>query len=103
MNKEHIILINSGNMFEGTCDQFEDCFFSFPDDLTIEEKLSEVKDWCNKEGYTFSWSYDLTPYQKADGSTWLGNQMIFAGSQKNRKTMGAENAIVCWLLINTAR
>lgn len=83
MNKEPIVLIDSGNMFEGTCEQFEDCFFSFPNDLTIEEKLSEIEDWCKKERYTFSWSYELTPYQKADGSIWLGDKMISTESRKD--------------------
>lgn len=76
MNKEPIILIDSGNIFEGTFEQFEDCFFSFPDGLSTKDKLSEIEDWYQEQKYTFSWSYELTPYQKADGSTWLGNQMI---------------------------
>lgn len=76
MDKKPIILIDSGNIFEGTFEQFEDCFFSFPDDLSTEDKLLEIKDWCQEQKYSFSWSYELTPYQKADGSTWLGTKQI---------------------------
>ncbi len=83
IDKESIVLVGSGDLFEGTCNQFEDCIFSFPDGLTTEEKLAEIENWCQEEGYSFSWSYELTPYQKADGSTWLGNKMISVGSPKN--------------------
>lgn len=83
MNIEPIVLIESGKLFEGTCNQFEDCFFSFPDDLSIEDKLTAIEDWCMKEKYSFSWSYELTPYQKADDSTWLGDKMISTESRKD--------------------
>lgn len=32
--------------FEGTFDQFEDCFFSFTDGLSIEQKIEAVKSWA---------------------------------------------------------
>ena len=40
-NMEKIYKINNGEMFEGTRDQFEDCYFSNANDYTI-------KRWCIK-------------------------------------------------------
>lgn len=40
--------------FEGTLDQFEDCFFSFPDGSSIEEKIEAVKAWACLSHNNFS-------------------------------------------------
>ncbi len=42
-----IILINEGNIFEGTIEQFKDNFF---DNATV----ATIGIWCNQNGYTFS-------------------------------------------------
>ena len=36
-----IIIIDSGATFEGTLEQFEDCFFS-------NAKYESIKEWCDK-------------------------------------------------------
>ena len=38
-NAEDIIIVENGDIFEGTRDQFRDCFFDNAND-------AEIKDWC---------------------------------------------------------
>ena len=38
-NAEDIIIVEKGDIFEGTRDQFRDCFFDNAND-------AEIKDWC---------------------------------------------------------
>lgn len=38
-------IINDGNMFYGTVDDFKDCFFDNANDETIS-------DWCEEMGFT---------------------------------------------------
>jgi hypothetical protein len=38
------IIVENGDLFEGTREEFMDCFFSNADDETI-------KDWCFDHGY----------------------------------------------------
>lgn len=44
MDLETRIVVDDGDMFEGTRGQFMDCFFSNADD-------EEIKDWCFTNGY----------------------------------------------------
>ena len=44
MNENTVIVIDDGDMFYGTVDQFKDCFFSNADEETI-------RDWANVNGY----------------------------------------------------
>jgi hypothetical protein len=43
MDLETWIIVDNGIMFEGTREQFMDCFFSNADD-------EEIKDWCFDNG-----------------------------------------------------
>lgn len=45
MNLETWILVDNGDMFEGTREQFMNCFFSNADD-------EQIKSWCLKNGYS---------------------------------------------------
>ena len=45
MNKNDYIKVADGEMFEGTRDQFRDCFF---DNATDDQ----IIDWCRHEGVT---------------------------------------------------
>lgn len=42
---EKIYLIDDGNLFQGTLDQFRACFFSNADEEMI-------RNWCNEQGFT---------------------------------------------------
>jgi hypothetical protein len=39
------ILVENGDMFEGTREQFQNCFFTNAYD-------SEIEDWCRQEGWS---------------------------------------------------
>lgn len=45
MNLETWIVVDNGDMFEGTREQFMDCFFSNADD-------EQIKNWCLKNGHS---------------------------------------------------
>ena len=45
MNLETEILVENGDMFDGTREQFMDCFFSNAND-------EEIKDWCSENGWS---------------------------------------------------
>jgi hypothetical protein len=44
---EAVICVNDGDVFEGTLDQFKDCFFS-------NATLELVTNWCEEQGYKLS-------------------------------------------------
>jgi hypothetical protein len=44
MNLETRIIIENGDVFDGTREQFMDCFFSNADD-------DKIKDWCIENGW----------------------------------------------------
>ena len=44
MDKTTIIKVDDGGMFEGSIEQFANCFFS-------NATLSTIQDWCAKSGY----------------------------------------------------
>lgn len=44
---DRIIIVEEGDVFYGTLEQFEDCFGSFDGN----EQL--MKDWADKDGYSF--------------------------------------------------
>jgi hypothetical protein len=46
LNTDHIMVDhNGGNIFDGTRDQFEECFFSNATD-------EQIVDWCRKTGFS---------------------------------------------------
>lgn len=47
MDLESYIIVEDGDVFQGTREQFMDCFFSNADD-------GEIKDWCFDNGWTLS-------------------------------------------------
>ena len=50
MNPNDKILVNDGGVFEGTREQFKDCFFSNADDV-------EIYDWAEDMGFTVEIEY----------------------------------------------
>jgi hypothetical protein len=48
-----LIKVNASGLFEGTLDQWEDCFFSFPDGSSEEDKLSQIRYYCKDNGFDF--------------------------------------------------
>lgn len=44
--------VNGGDLFEGSLEHWEDCFFSFPDGLSEDEKFAAVCDFCKNNKYT---------------------------------------------------
>jgi len=51
MNEVKGYIIDNGDLFDGTVEQFQDCFFSNADEYT-------VRDWCESEGYILEVIYD---------------------------------------------
>lgn len=51
------IKVNDGNLFEGSLEQWEDCFFSFPFHYSMNDKLDQVQRYCSDSKYdlTLSW------------------------------------------------
>lgn len=43
---------NYDQFFEGTFEQFEDCYFSFPDASSLENKIAAVKSWATDNSYS---------------------------------------------------
>jgi len=41
------ILVENGDMFDGTRDMFEDCFFT-------NSNNNEIKDWCECNGWSLT-------------------------------------------------
>jgi hypothetical protein len=48
----YYILIQNGDVFDGTLDQFRKKFFTFPAIWTDEEIISNIKDWAESNGWT---------------------------------------------------
>lgn len=48
--KKLIYIINDGDIFEGTVDQFRDCFFDNAD-------IDTVIGWCAEQDYDFQCTY----------------------------------------------
>ena len=48
-NTKIILKIAGGAIFEGTFEQFSNCFFNVDNYPTVKEKLFVIKDWCKKE------------------------------------------------------
>jgi hypothetical protein len=51
------IIVDGGNFFEGSLGQWEDCFFSFPDDFSMNDKIAQIQDYCIKEGMDLVFSF----------------------------------------------
>lgn len=47
------IKVDDGNLFEGSLEQWEDCFFSFPFHFSVNDKIAQIQKYCT--GY----NYDL--------------------------------------------
>ena len=47
------IKVDDGNLFEGSLEQWEDCFFAFPFHFSVNDKIEQIQNYC--AGY----SYDL--------------------------------------------
>jgi hypothetical protein len=48
---EYLIKVDDGNTFCGNLIHWGDCFFSFSDDETDEEKIDEITHWCAAHSY----------------------------------------------------
>ncbi len=40
------ILVQDGEVFEGKFHHWEDCFFSFPDGFSYENKIFQITEFC---------------------------------------------------------
>lgn len=51
------IKVNNGDLFEGSLEQWEDCFFSFPFHFSVNDKIAQVQNYCEGHNYalTLSW------------------------------------------------
>jgi hypothetical protein len=58
------VKVEEGDLFEGTLEQWEDCFFSFPNDFTTDDKLAQIQDFCHSSGF----DYKVT-WKNKDGLT----------------------------------
>ncbi len=47
------IIVEGGHVFEGTFEQWEDCFFSFPDGYLANDKIEMIKSFCLSNGFKF--------------------------------------------------
>lgn len=53
-------------MFEGTFDDWENCFFSFPDDSSEEDKLNQIYKWAKDTGVRLTgkkWIVEINPFK----------------------------------------
>ena|ERR1700690_744374 len=55
ISKKIKILINNGDVFEGSFDQFANCFFTFRG-TDLEKKMIEIIIWSSDMGYTFTFT-----------------------------------------------
>ena len=51
------IEIHNGAVFSGTLPQFEENFFIFPQNLSEEDKLTNIELWANDQGWNFHVSW----------------------------------------------
>ena len=47
----YLIKVDDGNTFCGNLIHWEDCFFSFSDDETDEQKIASITEWCGIHSY----------------------------------------------------
>lgn len=45
------ILVEDGEVFEGTFHHWENCFFSFPNTFTYEKKIAQIKNFCASQNW----------------------------------------------------
>ena len=51
----YYLIIQEGMVFEGSLSDFEERFFSFPEDSSQEEILESIKFWVEDNGWTFDY------------------------------------------------
>lgn len=51
------IKVEGGDLFDGSLEQWEDCFFSFPFYFSVNEKLEQIQNYCNGYNYSFTLSW----------------------------------------------
>lgn len=55
MNEENtIILLDEGDVFEGSIAQFEDCFFSMPKEWAFVAKIAAIRDFAEANKFRYS-------------------------------------------------
>jgi hypothetical protein len=59
------ILVNDGEVFDGDLNQWEDCFFAFPVDFTLDDKLAQIQRFCASESWDLTLSFKLISNQKS--------------------------------------
>lgn len=47
------IKVEGGDLFEGTLEQWEDCFFAFPESFSTEDKLSQIESFATGSDFSF--------------------------------------------------
>lgn len=56
-NFDLTIKVEDGELFEGSLEQWEDCFFAFPFHFSVNDKLDQIQNYCKGYDYslTLSW------------------------------------------------
>jgi hypothetical protein len=58
------IKVNDGDLFEGSLDQWEDCFFAFPFHFSLNDKLEQIQNYCSGYNYNLTFSFKSKEDQK---------------------------------------
>ena len=58
------IKVNDGDLFEGSLEQWEDCFFSFPFHFSLNDKLEQIQNYCSGYNYNLAFSFKSKEDQK---------------------------------------
>jgi hypothetical protein len=48
-NDDPTILVEDGEVFDGKFHHWENCFFSFPDHFTYDQKMFQIKEFCKQK------------------------------------------------------
>lgn len=51
------IKVEDGELFDGSLEQWEDCFFSFPLHFSVNDKLTQVQNYCKGYDYNLTLSF----------------------------------------------
>lgn len=51
------IKVNDGNLFEGSLEQWEDCFFAFPFHYSVNDKIAQIQNYCTGYDYELMLSF----------------------------------------------
>lgn len=55
------IKVNDGELFEGSLEQWEDCFFAFPFHYSVNDKIAQIQNYCARYNYELVLSWKANP------------------------------------------